>query len=215
MSYQTTDLVNVGQLKSLATRTKAGLDTAIKYASVSGNTISLFKTADGSGVADFTIDFPQEMFLDQTKTEFVPSFTFSATTYPGATNPNLDGKPVMVLAVKATDGTTATTAYSFLNMATLVDTYTVKSGDSTKVLAISGYQVEFKVSSTTGNIIQASNNGLYATNRVSGATQNDLVAFDSNGAPVDSGILKTNVLQTSNIATDSEVTEMMAEVFGD
>ena len=139
MAYQTSDLVNVGQLKSLAQRTKAGLDTAIKYASVSGNTISLFKTADGSGTADFTIDFPQEMFLDQTKTEFVSNFTYSTTKYPGATDPNLDGKPVMVLAVKGTDGTTNTVTYSFLNMASLVDTYTVKTGDSTKVLSISGY----------------------------------------------------------------------------
>ena len=49
---------------------------------------------------------------------------------------------------------------------------------------------------------------------VSGATANDLMSFDSNGAPADSGILKTNVLQSSNIATDSEVAEMMAEVFG-
>lgn len=48
-------------------------------------------------------------------------FKFDAATYPGATDPKLDGKPVMVLAVKGENPDSCT--YSFLSMAALVDTY--------------------------------------------------------------------------------------------
>lgn len=44
-------------------------------------------------------------------------FKFDAATYPGATDPKLDGKPVMVLAVKGENPDSCT--YSFLSMAAL------------------------------------------------------------------------------------------------
>lgn len=56
-------------------------EKAIKSLDVTGNTISFFTSTDKTGDAAFTVDFPAEMFLDQTKTEFVPSFAFSAATY--------------------------------------------------------------------------------------------------------------------------------------
>lgn len=59
-----------------------------------------------------------------TKTTFVAKFKFDAATYPGATDPKLDGKPVMVLAVKGENPDSCT--YSFLSMAALVDTYKAK-----------------------------------------------------------------------------------------
>ena len=68
---------------------------------------------------------PVEMFLDQAKTRFVQSFAFTQETYPGGTDPNLNGKPVLVLALKGIDhnnNDAETTTYSFLNMETLVDT---------------------------------------------------------------------------------------------
>ena len=66
-------------------------------------------------------NLPKEQFLDLTKTTYVDSFTWSSTTYPGSTNPNLNGKPVMVLALKDNDGNVQ---YGFVSLNDLVDVYT-------------------------------------------------------------------------------------------
>ena len=189
MPYDVNKLTTVAQLQTLAARVKTEIGNAIDA-------------------------LPTEMFLDQAHTAFVPNFTFAQATYTGATDPNLNGKPVLVLAVKGieNDGTESIT-YSFLDVSTLVDTYTVKTGDSTKVLNIAGYEVEFKISASAGNIITPNADGLYVTNRVSGAANGNITSFDANGAPVDSGIASANVLQVSNIALDAEVAEMITEVF--
>lgn len=71
-------------------------------------------------VDNLVASLPADHFLDQTKTTFVQNFAWSSSLYPGSTNPNLNGKPVLVLAV--TDGTTDT--YSFLNVETLLNVYT-------------------------------------------------------------------------------------------
>ena len=78
-----------------------------------------------AAIASAIAALPKEQFLDLTKTTFVQSFTWSSTTYPGSTNPNLNGKPVLVLALKNSSDNTV--AYSFLNMYELVDTYTADS----------------------------------------------------------------------------------------
>ena len=75
-------------------------DAAFKGAKVvNGNQIALYKTTDTSGTADFTLDLAAEMVVDATKTGFVDNFEFNSETYVGATNPNLDGKAVLVLAI--------------------------------------------------------------------------------------------------------------------
>ena len=175
MSYDVNNFTKLADLKLMAQRTAAEIEAvsgiatdAIKYVSVSGNTISFWKDAAHTGTADFTVDFPTELFLDQTRTMFVPNFTFSAATYPGAVNPSLDGKPVMVLAVKGTTDTTSgtvndTITYSFLDVSALVDTYTVKTGDSAKIITISGYEVEVHISSAANNAIEVKNDGLYVS----------------------------------------------------
>jgi len=119
-------LPNVKQAEKLGTLLLGKIGTesakAVKYLSVSGNTISFWKDENHTGTADFTVDFPVEYFLDQTKTTFVQSFAFetnSTSNYPGATDPNLEGKPVMVLAVKGTDNSVN---YSFVDLTALVDT---------------------------------------------------------------------------------------------
>ena len=76
-------------------------------------------------VGDAIAALPKDQFLDLTKTIFVQSFTWSSATYPGSTNPSLEGKPVLVLALKNSSDNTV--AYSFLNMYELVDTYTADS----------------------------------------------------------------------------------------
>jgi hypothetical protein len=167
---------------------------------VTGNTISFFTSTDKTGNAAFTVDFPAEMFLDQTKTEFVPSFAFSAATYPGSTDPKLDGKPVMVLAVKGENPDSCT--YSFLSMAALVDTYKAKAvgKDTSTTVSIAGYEVDVKVnvSAAEGNALTLKEDGLYVptpektdisgkADKVKSATAGNFAALDADGNPTDSG----------------------------
>lgn len=218
MPYNESSLVKLGALKSLAERTKSELDavslvaaSAIKYVSTAGNTVSFFTSADGTGTAAFTVDFPNEMVLDAVRTTFVPNFAFNPTTYPGATNPSLEGKPVLVLAVKTTTAAGAESVnFSFLNLETLIDVYTIKTGDSAKVLSISGNEIEFHVSSVANNAITVQADGLHVdisgkTDKVANATAGNLAGLDANGNLTDSG---------SGIATSAEVTEMLNGVFG-
>ena len=215
MAYTVTQKATVGQLKALALKAKGAIDSAIQA-------------------------LPTEMFLDQAKTAFIPSFAFNGTTYAGASNPNLDSKPVLVLAVKGVDHTNnnaETTTYSFLDVSTLVDTYTVKAG-STNVLSIAGYEVEFKISADTANAVEVLNdgiavrvsstannaltkdaNGLFVditgkADKAANPTAGHVASLDANGNPVDSGINAADVLTTADVATDAEVNEMLTEVFG-
>jgi hypothetical protein len=214
MAYDTSKLTKLSQLQALAQKVKSNYATkeelssvstdataAIKSVNVSGNTISFYTSADKTGTAIATVDFPKEMFLDQSKTEFVAKFKWSDATYPGSTNPSLDGKPVMVLAVKGTEGTEETISYSFLSMSALVDTYVAKDSgkDASTTVEISDYTVEVKVniSATSDNQLQLKDDGLYVpvpqavdisgkVDKVSG-TKDDIVIFGSNGAIADSG----------------------------
>lgn len=209
--------------------TNAVVAKAFKSGKVDGNTVNLYTSDNMTGDAAFSFDFPIEMVLDQAKTAFVPKFAFSEETYTGATNPKLEGKPVMVLAVKGTDNSVT---YSFLNMATLVDTYTAKAGDGSATVTVEGYEitVNVEVSEKEGNLLQKDENGkLFVSvdqtgkaDKVTGATEGNLAALDNNGNLTDSGIAKDNVVvdddikdvvRTGNVATDAEVTEMLKEVF--
>ena len=131
--------------KDAFTPVQTAANAAIKSLGVDGNTVNFYTSTDKSGTAAFSVDFPSELFLDQTKTTFVAKFKFDAATYLGATDPKLDGKPVMVLAVKGENPENVT--YSFLNMAALVDTYTAKTDgkDASTTIEIAGYEVEVKV----------------------------------------------------------------------
>lgn len=200
MAYDVNKLATVGQLKTLAQAAKTAIEDAIAA-------------------------LPGEMFLDQLGTKFVPSFAFNAATYPGATNPNLEGKPVLVLAVKGVDNTAPsdtskqTISYSFLDMAALIDDYTVKAGNSTNILTIAGREIEIKISAVANNAITVQDDGLHVNistkvDKVSTATANNLAVFASGGGIADSGILKTSLLTTSNLATDAEMAEVITEIFG-
>lgn len=194
------------ELKKKFAATDARLSTAetniaaaFKSGKVDGNTVTFYTSADKSGTPVFTMDFPVDMVLDQAKTNFVGKFTWSEETYPGSTNPNLNNKPVMVLAVK---GEGDTVSYSFLNMATLVDTYTVKTEGkhASTTIEISGYEVEVKVniSAEEGNQLQLKADGLYVpapatvdlsdkADKVAEATAGNFAGLDANGNLTDSG----------------------------
>lgn len=207
MAYNANALVRLAALKALAEKTKAEIDNintdvskAIKSLGVSGNTVSFYTSADKSGTAAFTFDFPKEMFLDQAKTTFVQKFAFSTETYPGATDPKLAGKPVMVLAVKGQNPDSC--SYSFLDMSALVDTYKAKATgkDASTTVTIAGYEVDVKVnvSAAAGNALTLKDDGLYVptpeevdisgkADKVTGATTGNLAALDGEGNLTDSG----------------------------
>ena len=202
MAYNENYPVKAKHLVSLATKTKSVIEAAIA-------------------------DLPVEMFLDNAKTAFAGSFAFDATTYPGATNPNLDGKPVLVLAIKGVDNKTKaeTTTYSFLNMQTLLNIYTAKAGASAQVLNINGYEIEVKfdstltssanglgvaVSAVANNAITKQADGLHVdisgkADKDTDAVQGNIAVFDANGNAVDSGV---------TFATDAEVEEALNTALG-
>ena len=166
-------------------------------------------------IAEAVSDLPKEMFLDQTKTVFVPSFTFSQATYAGATDPQLNGKPVMVLAVKGVDNASPTDTekqtltYSFLDMSTLVDTYTTKAGVTSQAFTIAGYELELHIDPSDDNHLSVTSNGLKVdvsdkADKVSNATAGNIATLDENGNLVDSG---------RTFVTDAEITDMLAEAF--
>lgn len=85
---------------------------AFKSAEYANNTIKLYTTPDKSGEPAVSFDLPEEMFLEQAYTRFEPEFVFSLNQYPNTTDPNLNGKPVLVLAVNGDDGVN----YSFVSL---------------------------------------------------------------------------------------------------
>ena len=226
MAYETKNLNNLGQLKKLALRAKAESDAAKQQAvaaaqqaaaafhagKVEGSTIH-FYTAAAPETPAFSVNLPAEYFLDQVKTVFVPNFAWSEETYPGSVDPSLEGKPVMVLAIKgdAEGEENDTIAWSFLDMAALVDTYKAKgeNKDGTTTVTVAGYEIDVAVnlSADAGNALtKGSDGGLYvASPKVEGATEGNFAALDAEGGVVDSGLA---------VATDEEVEEMLNEVFG-
>ena len=213
-TYDETKFVLLSDLKSEAQKAKAAITAAntlasagIRSGKVSGNSVSFYTSADASGTAVFSFDFPNELVLDQLKTTFVANFAFNATTYAGATDPNLNGKPVLVIAVKDTNAAgTAATTYSFLNMETLVDIYT--AGDNS--INVNGYAINVKISATAGNHLTLGADGLMVdvsdkADKVANATAGNVATLDANGNLTDSG---------HGIATSTEVNAMLTEVWG-
>lgn len=237
MAYDVSKLAKLAALKALAEKVKSDYATkadlkkasdsaaaAFKSGKVDGNTVSLYTSEDKSGTAAFTFDFPTEMFLDQAKTEFVAKFKWAEATYPGSTNPSLDGKPVMVLAVKGENPDSV--AYSFLNMAALVDTYKAKETgkDASTTIEIAGYEVEVKVniSKEDGNVLVLKGDGLYVptpektdingkADKVKSATSGNFAGLDENGNLTDSGKKADDFVAAEagkRLMTDAEGTKL-------
>lgn len=129
------------------------------------NTLMFYKKpkATITDIADFTINLPAEQFLDQANTTFVNSFIWSEETYPNSINPNLDGQPVLVLAVKGE----AEISYSFVSMNELVKIYKASTVVSTVTLTINDatntISGEVNISADEGNLLKVgTDGGLYA-----------------------------------------------------
>lgn len=214
-TYRLIDAPQIGGIKAMSERIKARLDAlenggnSIKDVKLEGNKLKFYNATTDTATATVVreIDLPAEMFIDAVHTNLVPNFTFSAATYPNATDPNLNGKTVFVLAVKtmSNDGNTVTTDYSFIDASALVDIYTA----SDTSIVVSGYKLKVRVSAAANNAITVKNDGLHVDisgkiDKVSGATAGNFAVFDSDGGVVDSG---------SRFATDAEFTAMLNEIF--
>ena len=220
MAYDVNKLVKLASLKALAERVNTELSTAFKSGKVEGNKVKLFTSTDKTGVAAFEFDFPVEMVLDQAKTAFVPQFTWSLETYPGSEDPGLNGKPVMVLAVKGSDGSVT---YSFMGMASLVDTYKAKvSGkDASTTVTIAGYEMDVKVniSKELNNVLEVRADGLYVpktdisgkADKVQPAVDGNFAGLDASGNLVDSGKKAADFVAAEagkRLMTDAEGTKL-------
>lgn len=227
MAYDVNKLVKLASLKALAekvntelTPVKAAAIAAFKSGKVEGNKVKLFTSTDKTGVAAFEFDFPVEMVLDQAKTAFVPQFTWSLETYPGSEDPGLNGKPVMVLAIKGSDGSVA---YSFMGMAALVDTYKAKvSGkDASTTVTIAGYEVDVKVniSKELNNVLEVRADGLYVpktdisgkADKVQPAVDGNFAGLDASGNLTDSGKKAADFVAAEagkRLMTDAEGTKL-------
>ena len=203
----TDKLVKVSQLQTAMTRVNSELGLTVRSHVVSGNTVSFYGSKDGTGTPLFSFDFPEELALQQLGTEIVENFAFSAATYPGATNPNLDGKTVLVLAVKGDKATNPTVKYSFVDMAKVIKA--ISAGDNS--INVNGYTINVKISAVIGNLLELKSDGLYVgsddtkADKVTGATAGNIATLDANGNLVDSGI---------SFAVDADITTMLNNVFG-
>lgn len=138
---------------------------ALKTTLYNNNTLTFYKKPNATvdDTADFTINLPEEQFLDQTKTTFVNEFAWSEELYPNSTNPNLDTEPVLVLAVKGD----AYVVYSFISMNKLVKIYTASTVASTVTLTIDDatntISGKVNISADEGNLLEVgTDGGLYA-----------------------------------------------------
>lgn len=137
----------------------------IKTVLYTNSTLMFYKkpNATAADVADFTINLPVEQFLDQANTTFVNSFIWSEGTYPNSINPNLDGQPVLVLAIKGD----AEISYSFVSMNELVKIYKASTEISTITLTINDatntISGKVNISADEGNLLKiGTDGGLYA-----------------------------------------------------
>lgn len=211
-TYNPENAAKLKHLASLASKTSTALAAldGKKFQKVTlspnGLAILFWTSDDTSGTPAYTIDLPEEIFLDQLQTGFVQNFAWSNTTYPGSTNPNLDGKPVFVLAVKGDKETNPYLSYSFVNLETLIDTYTPANAG----INIAGYSIGVQLSATQGNLLSIAQDGLLVGHDDSkvdkdiNAVQGNFAIFGTSGAVVDSGIA---------FATDAEVAAMLETYF--
>ena len=168
MADTTVKYISFDNLSKYDAKLKTYIDSdktkSIKAIAVQNNEINFFTnpTPTLETVPDFTVDFPVEYFLDQTKTTLEQEFVWSEEKYPDTINPSLDGKPVLVLGVKGDDNSIS---YSFLNLESLMNIYTGSTGTvidieiDPRTNTISG---DLKLSLESGNILSIKEDGLYA-----------------------------------------------------
>lgn len=176
-------------------------------------TIDLIQTIATRLLSEFLAKInalPTERFLDAAKTSFSQNFSFNSTTYPGATNPNLNGKPVLVIALKAIDhanNNAESTSYIFIDLAFLADT-----GKADKVGSATANNLASL--DANGNLLDSGIAKNDVALKASNPTAGHVAGVDANGNPTDTGIAANTVLTSNNVATTAETTELITAIFG-
>ena len=116
MALDVTKPATIQDVGAATTKLTAKFSSAFKAAKEQNGTVSFYTSSDTTGTAAFSFNFPEEIYLKQLGTQIVDNFTFDAATYKGATNPNLNGKTVLTLAVR---GDSDTVTYSFVDLVAL------------------------------------------------------------------------------------------------
>lgn len=178
-------LITLEQLGTVKTYIDTNDAVSIKSGKFEDNTVKLYTTTDQSGTPAISLDLPEEMFLDQAKTVFVQNFAWSETEYPGSTDPGLDGKPVLVLAVKGD----STVNYSFISLDTMVTIYTSGTTNSATVTVGTDGTItsDVKISATADNAVVVNSDGIYVPSvdidtSLTYATDAEVEAMFSTGA---------------------------------
>ena len=185
-----------------------GLSHAFQSVGIANGKVQFYAKTDKSGAVVGEFDLPEELYLDQAETTIVDKFTWSAATYPGSTNPNLNGKAVLVLGVKGDRATNPTVKYSFVNLTKLIDVYT--AGDNS--ININGYTVTVKISAVADNLLEVKADGLYVgsddskLDKVPAAVSGHFAMWSASGVLIDSGY---------GVATDADIAAMLAVNFGE
>lgn len=185
-----------------------GLSHTFQSVGIANGKVQFYAKTDKSGAVIGEFDLPEELYLDQAETTIVDKFTWSAATYPGSVNPNLNGKAVLVLGVKGDRATNPTIKYSFVNLTKLIDVYT--AGDNT--IDINGYTVTVKISAVAGNLLEVKADGLYVgsddtkLDKVPSAVSGHFAMWSASGVLMDSGY---------GVATDADIAAMLTENFGE
>ena len=187
--YDPEQAAKLKHLGALAQQTANAIHTldGMKFGSVRtvDGKLNFYASTDGTGTVLKSIDLPAEKFLDLLQSGVANNFAWSAATYPNSTNPNLDGKPVLVLALKIEEGGTTTIAYSFASLEGLIDVYTAR--DASITIPAGGNSIGVNVSPDADNNLSITNNGLTATAKVNGAVEDNIAVFGPSGVIRDSG----------------------------
>ena len=93
MAYDANKKVKLGQLETTVSQVKTYIDMQIS-------------------------NIPADQFLDTANTKFEYEFAWTQAKYPNSTNPNLEGKAVLVMVLKNNQGAVS---YSFLDLSRLID----------------------------------------------------------------------------------------------
>lgn len=220
--YKLDSVVQVGNTKQMAQWVEAHVkkleanmadlhaEQALRGVDFVGNTLKFFTTTDTSATAAFAFDLPVERYLDQTKTRVENNFVFDSDVYVGATNPTLDGKPVMVFAVKSREGLTESINYSFLDYSPFMGggaTYT--ASDTSIFIDSDTNKIRVGISAQPFNAITKKQDGLHVdvsdkVDKLTGATAGHIPVFVAGGNISDTGIA---------FATSAEFEAMLNEVF--
>ena len=121
------------------------------------NGVVSFLNSNGQVVKYFNL--PEEIFLRSIGTTFVPNFTWSALAYPNSTNPNLNGKPVLVLHIKGDSLDNPYEDWGFCNLEDLIDLYVPADAS----IAISNNSIRAAISSANDNLLSLKADGLFAS----------------------------------------------------